>query len=56
MIVFGPFLIPSKHPDFEAEGFTYTGYSMEMVFDDEHIRAGEIRLLNGAPRFNKIVR
>ena len=36
MIVLGPFLIPSKHPDFEAEGFTHTGYSMEMVFDDTH--------------------
>jgi hypothetical protein len=36
MIVFGPFLTRSEHPDYDAEGFMHTGYSMEMVVDDTH--------------------
>ena len=37
MIVFGPFLTRSEpRPDYHEEGFTHTGYSLEMVVDDTH--------------------
>lgn len=36
MIVFGPFLTRSEHPDFLADELAHTGYSMELVAYDEH--------------------
>lgn len=36
MIVFGPFLTLSEHPDLIIDGFAHTGYSMELVADGEH--------------------
>lgn len=36
MIVFGPFLTRSEHPDLHFERFAHTGFSMELVADGEH--------------------
>ena len=36
MIAFGPFLTRSENPDIHIEGFSHTGYSMELVVDGEH--------------------
>jgi hypothetical protein len=36
MIVFGPFLTRSEHPDLITDGFAHTAYGMELVADGEH--------------------
>ena len=36
MIALGPFLSASKHPDFIEDDLQHTGFSLELVVDDQH--------------------